>query len=270
MRRVAAQIVVKELGSWETSTAESWGKIRMREVLNRPLQSEEGHRMEVVWDRKLLRQLPDLKIALGTIRNAVVKRSEKVLDGLEKTVLRNVRARYKLQSLKDEPIIRAYRDFYWRLDIDPTKIRPAGEALIRRVIRGNGIPRILNVVDACNLASVETCLAFSAYDLDRLEPPLRVRFSRINETFVAIGKRIPQKLTGKEPVLTDEMQILGLYPHRDAENSKVTKSTKDILLVVYGVPAIEEQILKEGLAKSFELITAVAGGTTGEIGVKPL
>lgn len=225
--------------------------------------------MEVFWDREVFLKFPELRIALGTVKNIVVKPSGNMLDDTEKETLKKVRTKYTLQNLKDEPIIRAYRDFYWLLDIDPTKTRPAGEALIRRVLRGNRIPKISNVVDAYNLVSIETRLAFSAYDLDKLIPPLTVRFSRINETFVGMGKEIPQKLTGKEIVLTDQKQITSLYPHRDAENSKVTRLTKNILLVVYGVPGIEERILEEGLTRSYELITEVSGGIAGEIQKRP-
>jgi DNA/RNA-binding domain of Phe-tRNA-synthetase-like protein len=53
-----------------------------------------------------------------------------------------------LPSLKDHPIIRAYRDFYWRLGIDPTKQRPSSEGLARRLLAQGRLPRINSVVDA--------------------------------------------------------------------------------------------------------------------------
>ena len=53
-----------------------------------------------------------------------------------------MRKNYSLDGLKDEENIRAYRDFFWKLGIDPTKIRPAAEALIRRILGGKEIPRI--------------------------------------------------------------------------------------------------------------------------------
>src|SRR5439155_24626453 len=46
------------------------------------------------------------------------------------------RRTYALETLKDEPWLRAYRDFFWRVGVDPTKVRPAAEALLRRVIQG--------------------------------------------------------------------------------------------------------------------------------------
>jgi DNA/RNA-binding domain of Phe-tRNA-synthetase-like protein len=65
-----------------------------------------------------------------------------------------LRQRFRLETLKDEPVIKAYRQFYWSLGIDPTKLRPSSEALVRRCLQGTVIPRINNVVDANNLASI--------------------------------------------------------------------------------------------------------------------
>jgi phosphoenolpyruvate synthase (EC 2.7.9.2) len=47
-----------------------------------------------------------------------------------------IRASASLEGLKEDPVVRAYRDFYWRLGIDPTKVRPSSEALARRAFRG--------------------------------------------------------------------------------------------------------------------------------------
>lgn len=54
---------------------------------------------------------------------------------IEKRIAEYRRA-YALKTLKDEPRLRAYRDFFWRVGVDPTKVRPVAEALLRRVIQG--------------------------------------------------------------------------------------------------------------------------------------
>src|SRR2546427_6186444 len=54
--------------------------------------------------------------------------------------LATYRRTYVLETLKDEPRLRAYRDFFWRVGVDPTKVRPAAEALLRRVIQGSPFP----------------------------------------------------------------------------------------------------------------------------------
>ena len=101
-------------------------------------------------------------------------------------------------------------------------------------------------MDAYNLASVRTLLTFSAFDLERIEPPLSVKFSREGEAVTLIGDR-RKELTGKEIVLTDSVKILCVYVHGDAEETKVTDATKDVLLVAYGIPGMSEGEIKEGV-----------------------
>ena len=57
---------------------------------------------------------------------------------------------------------------YRGIGLDPTKTRPSSEALLRRVRRGDTLPRVNTIVDLCNWCSVETQLAFGVYDRDRL------------------------------------------------------------------------------------------------------
>src|SRR3989337_4009546 len=64
------------------------------------------------------------------------------LEAYKAEVLARVRASYTLESVKDVPELRAYRDFFWRVGIDPTKTRPAAAAPIRRILGGKPFPRI--------------------------------------------------------------------------------------------------------------------------------
>src|SRR6266571_9374742 len=50
------------------------------------------------------------------------------------------------------------RDLYRDFGIDPTRTRPSSESLLRRVLQGKGLPRILNAVDVCTLCSLQFLL----------------------------------------------------------------------------------------------------------------
>ena len=51
---------------------------------------------------------------------------------------------------------RRTRALYRAIGLDPTKTRPSSEALLRRVRRGDTLPRVNTIVDLCNWCSVET------------------------------------------------------------------------------------------------------------------
>jgi len=107
----------------------------------------------------VLQKLPDLMVLAGEVKGVRVSELDPELEEFKKEAFADVRSRFTLESLKDEPVFRAYRDFFWKIGVDPTKTRPAAEALIRRVLGGRSIPRINTVVDAYNLASMTTCIA---------------------------------------------------------------------------------------------------------------
>src|SRR3982751_3016649 len=65
--------------------------------------------------------------------------------------------------------ITAVRTMYKRVGLDPTRTRPSSEALLRRVRKGDSLPRINSLVDVCNWCSLEFQLPYGLYDADRIE-----------------------------------------------------------------------------------------------------
>ncbi len=143
-----------------------------------------------------------------------------------------------LAELRNHRVVRAYRDIMWRLGIDPTKVRPSSEALVRRVLRGRGVRPIAPAVDACNAASMATLIVISVFDASRIRPPLTLRFARKGEVFRDFSGR-ERVLGGREIVLTDsEGKILHLYPYRDSASAAVNEGTREVIAVAYGAPGI--------------------------------
>jgi DNA/RNA-binding domain of Phe-tRNA-synthetase-like protein len=209
---------------------------------------------------KAVREKFEISVAIAEIRD--VRQKEKESSEISNEiaeVAEEIKSNYRLEEVKEIRTIRLQRDFFWRMGIDPTKVRPASEALLRRILLNKGLPRVSPIVDAYNLASVKTLLTFSAFDLEQIEPPLRVKFSGAREEVTLIGNR-RKELTGKEIVLTDSAKILCVYVHGDVEETKVTDSTKDVLLVAYGIPGISKEELKEGIITASNYIRRFAGG----------
>jgi len=175
-----------------------------------------------------------------------------------------VRASVQLEALKDDPILRAYRDFFWKAGIDPTKTRPASEALIRRILRGNQLPAINSFVDALNIASVETRIAFAAFDADRLAGRLELRLARPGESMLPIGHAERLILEGREILIADEKRVIALYPHRDSEETKITDGSSKALVLSCGVPGIGHDTIEASLRQCLATVARFCGGTPGE------
>jgi DNA/RNA-binding domain of Phe-tRNA-synthetase-like protein len=203
----------------------------------------------------LLRISPELRSSfsgLGVVElrmsGVTVRSLDPTLESFKQEVQERIRRRIaSLEEVKAQPIFRAYRDFFWKVGIDPTKVRPAGEALTRRVLGGRDLPRVNTVVDAYNLASIETSIAVAAFDLDKVkEGALLMRKAVRAEPFHGIGMDSPEFLTGAEVVIEDQEsnQLVAVYPYRDSDGSKVTERTKDVLFFMCGVPGISTSTLE--------------------------
>jgi DNA/RNA-binding domain of Phe-tRNA-synthetase-like protein len=82
------------------------------------------------------------------------------------------------------------RALYRRHGTDPTKQRPSSEALLRRVRRGDGLPRVNSLVDVANVMSLRLQVPVGLYDLERVAgEQLEIRKGRPGEGYAGIGKK---------------------------------------------------------------------------------
>src|SRR6185436_16071935 len=82
----------------------------------------------------------------------------------------------------------AVRTMYKRVGLDPTKTRPSSEALLRRVRKGDTLPRINSLVDVCNWCSLEFQLPYGLYDASRVDGDIELRIGREGESYPGIRK----------------------------------------------------------------------------------
>lgn len=206
-------------------------------------------------DPALSSKFEDLKVMQLEVRNLSIKERDLTLDELSILIQKQIVSSVtNADRIKDLKILRAYRDFYWRVGIDPTKTRPAGEALVRRIISGRGLPHINAFVDSYNLASAESLVAIAAFDLAALDSSkLLMRKAIGGEKFLGIGMSAPIALKGIEVIIEDGREIVAVYPYRDSEATKITTSTKNALLLMCGVPGILESDLEkaQNLSKDY-------------------
>ncbi len=190
------------------------------------------------------------------------------LSGEVNKLIDFLKSKYDLSSLKDDPIVKAYRKFFWRVGIDPTKTRPAAEALVRRVLRGRPFPRINPVVDAGNIASAYTMVPIGLYDLSKARLPLELTMSVGGEVFRPLGGR-DEVLREGVPILKDsEGKVLHIYPHRDSRETCITEGTKEILILGAGVPEVPKYLVVKAVRKVAELLSIIGWESCDDVVIK--
>ncbi|MEM2300187.1 MAG: phenylalanine--tRNA ligase beta subunit-related protein [Candidatus Hadarchaeales archaeon] len=216
--------------------------------------------MRLYIEKKLQEDFPEISVLVREITGVLVKNRDEQLEIFKQKVFDRLRKTYFIEDVKNLPVIRQYRSFYWRLGIDPTKTRPAGEALLRRILLGKDLPTINTLVDAYNLASAETGVAISALDREKIKGELVLRYSRVGELFFGMGMPASILLDGGRPIICDDEKVVALYPYRDSELTKITEETTKAVLIFCGVPGIENRFLQEVAEKTITYIKRFCGG----------
>jgi len=171
--------------------------------------------------------------------------SEALLE-ISREVVGRVRGNLELETLSTHPTVAAFRRLFRAAGCDPTRYRPSSEALLRRLLKGEGLPTINPLVDLNNCLSASLAVPCCVMAEEKLSPPLVFRVGKPGESYESL--RGPFNLEGK-PLLMDAQGPCDA-PISGNQRVKVIPETKRAWLVAYlpaGVVAPEaaERQLRE-------------------------
>ena len=116
------------------------------------------------------------------------------------------------ESLKELSGIAATRKVYRACGKDPSRYRPASEALIRRQLQSKSLYQIDTLVDLINLASIAYGYSIGGFDADKFEgDTLTLGIGREGEPYEGIGRGM--------------INIAGLPVYRDAKGGVGTPTS---------------------------------------------
>jgi DNA/RNA-binding domain of Phe-tRNA-synthetase-like protein len=152
--------------------------------------------------------------------------------------------------------ITAVRTMYKRVGLDPTKTRPSSEALLRRVRRGDPLPRINSMVDICNWCSLEFQLPYGLYDAAHIDGDVQLRIGREGESYPGIRK--DDVHVGGRITLADTTGPFG-NPTSDSARTMVTTATTRALLVVFAPRDVDARRLSAVLDSTSSRMSEFTG-----------
>ena len=162
------------------------------------------------------------------------------------------RAEYTTETIKQIPGIEATRRVYRACGKDPSRYRPAAEALIRRMLQGKRLYQIDTLVDLVNLASIAYGYSIGGFDADKfVGDTLTLGIGREGEPYEGIG-RGTINIAGL-PVYRDALGGVGT-PTSDNERTKIGIDTRRVLVLINGYDGNEAQVTAnaEYLIRLFE------------------
>ena len=187
-------------------------------------------------------------------------------DALRKTydgVASTARERFADTPLGEHPVAGGVRRLFKSAGIDPSRYRPSGEALVRRVLKGQQLYHINCVVDINNICSIESLFPLGAYDRERIIGDVTIRLGMIDEVYRGIGKEI--NIAGKL-VSADSEGAFG-SPIADSDRTKISEDTREVLILLYALESTDDSDIRNTLNRFAELANEHAGAQPGDSGV---
>jgi len=151
----------------------------------------------------------------------------------------------------------AVRTMYKKVGIDPTKTRPSNEALLRRVRKGDTVPRINSAVDVVNWCSLEFQLPYGLYDFSKVSGPVKMRLGAEGEKYAGIRK--DEVNVGGRITVADDIGAFG-NPTSDSARTMVTPATTELLVIVYAPSEIAKSQVDRVVGVTGERLALIVGG----------
>jgi DNA/RNA-binding domain of Phe-tRNA-synthetase-like protein len=207
-----------------------------------------------------------VRLGVLVLEDVTVREKDDALAAEIDAYGRELRERFGRARSGEVPGAEEARALYKALGLDPTKTRPANEALLRRVLKGEALYRVNTLVDALNLCSLRFQLPFGLYDLAQVAPPVVLRRGGPGEAYEGIRKG-EVHVEGR-PVLVDTRGPFG-NPTSDSARSMITTNTRRALVTVYAPAAHTERRILSVLDGTQETLTRACGGAASARHVLP-
>lgn len=184
--------------------------------------------MKITIGKSILSQLPDFNIVALTM-DVEAKNNDEKIENLIKETEEKIYEEYSLEEVLNIPLIKEGRDGYKKLKKDPSRYRLACESLLRRLVKGNKLYRINNLVDVGNILSIEAKRSVAVLDFDKIVNDIYIRLGTSDDIYEGIGRGIIN--VENIPLYEDNIGPFGSTTS-DTLRTSVTLETKKVLLFV--------------------------------------
>lgn len=216
-------------------------------------------------------------LRLGLRAGAVVFRGVRIGDApadLRREIARDaeaIRARFAGPAdVRSLPEVVALANILRQVGVNPRRDQPSVERLLTFALKRGDLPIINGLVDAYNLVSIRTLCSLGAHDLDTLSLPVSLRTLTGDESFTPLGAESPVAVTPGEFGYVDAAnRVLCRLDVLQADFSKVTNTSRNVLLIVEGTASHAPEAFQRAFAEAIERIVHCCGGTAEVIARPP-
>jgi DNA/RNA-binding domain of Phe-tRNA-synthetase-like protein len=189
--------------------------------------------MKLKLRKDVVEKYPHLRIGVVVAHGVENKSETAQVEELKKASEIKLRTGvWEIDNILDHPFISAWRETYKSFGVKPKEYMPTAESIIRRVLKGNNLPKISTVVDTYLAVELDNFLPIGGYDLDLISGDILLRFSDGGEKFTPLGGGQKETKAG-EVVYSDDARVLTVrWNYLDSDETKITLDTRNFILCI--------------------------------------
>ena len=201
-----------------------------------------------------------IPVAFLLCRGLARDRSPTLVEAALSAFIADLLAASSFEALAATPELTGYRDLHAGMGKTGRQYLAAPESLFKLLFKRREWRAVDPLVDAYTLVSLQTRVSIGAHDATRLRLPLRLQLTTGGERVLLIGEPTPITLTPGEYGYRDaEGQLLGRMACRQAEATKLSATTRDVIFILQGHAAVRAQQLSAVTDKLAQALTDWVG-----------
>jgi len=215
-------------------------------------------------DSKIFEKFPELNIGLVIAKNidnkGINNKIIELIRNKERDIINNFSKDILSENLKLNSWRKAYSSF------GAKKYRCSVENLYRMILDDVELKHINKIVDIYNYISIKHVIPVGGDDLDKIDGDLELTFAKGNEKFVQLNSSEIDHPKKEEVIYKDDKEVTcRRWNWRECDKSKMTEATKNVILVVEGLPPFIKDDIKDILDEMSLLVKDVCCGEIKKI-----
>ena len=201
--------------------------------------------------RAIVCRQPEIRPSQGELNRSIAREVDALRERFESAAA--VQRARELQLL---------HEIFRQVGVNPRKLQPSCERLIRLMIRKGRLPSINNLVDACNLVSARYVCSIGAHDLQKISPPVTLTLLEDDLPFLPLASREKETaLAGEFGYIDARERLICRLDVVQAGFSKISQETSEALLIIGATAAHDSDVVERIFSDLIELLTGYCGGT---------
>ena len=211
--------------------------------------------MRYILTKEILEKFPSTCLGIIAVREIDNSKSNHEILNLLGEAQLSIRNQFQNIKLSEHPRIKCWREVYSAFGAKPSKYSCSIEAMIKRILEGEKVPDINNIVNLYNYISLKNLISVGGDDADKIEGDVILTMAKGDERFREIGQEEIKNPNLGEVIFKDDNDVLGRrWNWRQSEKTKITKQSTNINLQIEGVYPVARNEIEEASRELMNLI----------------